>query len=80
MFGHEEKRLDQKGKVNFKVLLSGQQTIKICILTNISSNKGNQGMKFDQLIAYKMRKNFLEKSYTEYGGGPIPRPFLKYQN
>ena len=50
------------------------------MLTNISSSKGNQGMKFGQLIAYKVRKNFLEKSYTECGGGPIPRPFLKYQN
>ena len=50
------------------------------MLTNISSSKGNQGMKFGQLIAYKVRKNFLEKSYTECGGGPIPRPFLKYQH
>ena len=32
-------------------------------------------MKFSQLIEYKVRKNFLEKSYTECGGGPNPRPF-----
>ena len=25
-------------------------------------------MKFGQLTEYNMRKNFLEKSYTKYGG------------
>ena len=34
-------------------------------------------MKFGQLIEYDMRKNFLEKSYTMYGGETIPRPFSK---
>ena len=32
-------------------------------------------MKFGQL--YNLRKNFLEKSYTKYGGRTIPRPFFK---
>ena len=29
-------------------------------------------MKFGQLIEYKMRKIFLEKSNTRCGGEPIP--------
>ena len=29
-------------------------------------------MKFGQLMKYKMRKIFLEKSYTRCGGEPIP--------
>ena len=44
------------------------------ILPNISKSKGNQTMKFDQLIEYKMRNIFLEKSYTECGE-VSPRPF-----
>ena len=45
------------------------------IVTSISRSKWNQAMKFSQLIEYKVRKNFLEKSYTECGGGPNPRSF-----
>ena len=36
-------------------------------------------MKFGQLIEYKMRKIFLEKSYTRCGGEPIPGPFSEIQ-
>ena len=39
--------------------------------------KGNQAMKFYQLIAYFMKSTFLEKPYTKYGGEFRPRPFLK---
>ena len=45
---------------------SGKQTIAIHILPNISRSKGNQTMKFGQLIEHKMRNIFLEKSYTKY--------------
>ena len=45
------------------------------ILPNISRNKGNQTMKFGQLIEYNMRNIFLEKSYTKCGGETSPRPF-----
>ena len=41
--------------------------------------RGNQTMKFGQLIEYNMRNIFLEKSYTKYGGETIPDPFLKNQ-
>ena len=40
-------------------------------------------MKFGQLIDYNMRKIFLKKSYTKFGGKTIPRPFpekLKVKN
>ena len=43
-------------------LKPGSQTITIHMLTNISKSKGNQKMKFGQLIEYSMRKNFLKKS------------------
>ena len=38
-----------------------KQTIAIHILPNISRIKGNQTMKFGQLIEYDMRNTFLEK-------------------
>ena len=41
----------------------------------VASSKDNQAMKFDQLIEYN--KNFVEKSWTKYGGETIPRPFSK---
>ena len=45
------------------------------ILPNILRSKGNQAIKFGQLIKYNMRNIFLEKSYTKYGGETSPRPF-----
>ena len=47
------------------------------ILPNISRSKGNQTMKFDQLIEYNMRNIFLEKSYTKWlkNGETSRRPF-----
>ena len=56
---------------------TGKQKTAIHILPNILRNKGNQTMKFGQLIEYNMRNIFLEKSYTKYGGETIPRPFSK---
>ena len=55
----------------------GKQTIAIHILPNISRSKGNQAMKFGQLVKYNMRNIFLEKSYTKCGGETIARPVLK---
>ena len=40
----------------------GQQTITIHILHNISRSKGNQTMKFGQLIEYDKRNIFLQES------------------
>ena len=37
----------------------GKQTIAVHILPNISRSKGNQTVKFGQLIEYNMRNIFL---------------------
>ena len=60
---------------NFMTSQPGQQTILIHILPNISRSKGNQTMKFGQLIEYNMRNIFLEKSFTKCGGETSPRLF-----
>ena len=54
-----------------------KQTIAIHTLLNISRTKGNQTIKFGQLIKYNIRNIFLEKSYTKCGGETIPRPLSK---
>ena len=41
-------------------LQPGLQTIAIQILPNISQSKGNQAMKFGQLIEYNKRNIFLQ--------------------
>ena len=53
----------------------GQETIVIHILSNISRSKGNQKMKFGQLIECNMRNIFLKKSYTKCDAETSPRPF-----
>ena len=42
----------------------GKQVTAMHILSNISKSKGNKTMKFSQLIKYKIRNIFLEKSET----------------
>ena len=49
----------------------GYQRIEIHILSNISRSKGNQAMKFGQLIEYNMRNIFVEKLHTKYAGETI---------
>ena len=44
-------------------------------LPNISRSKGNQTMRFGQLIEYNMKNIFLEKSYTKCGGETSPTLF-----
>ena len=48
----------------------------IRILLNISRRKGNQTMKFGQLIEYNMRNTFLEKSYIKCGWETIQKLFF----
>ena len=43
----------------------------------MSRSKGNQAMKFGQLIDCNMRKIFVEKSYPKFAGETIPRPLSK---
>ena len=47
------------------------------ILPNISRSKGNQAMKFGQLIEYNMWNIAVEKSYTKYAGETSSRPLSK---
>ena len=49
----------------------------IHIFPNISRSKGNQAMKFGQLIQYNMKNIFVEKSYTKCAGEIISRPLSK---
>ena len=52
----------------------------IHILPNISRSKGNQTLKFGQLIEYNMRNIFAEKSHTKCAGETIARPLSKKSN
>ena len=52
-----------------------KKTIGIHLLAVISRGKGNQAMKYDQLVEYNTRNIILEKSYTKCGGETSPRPF-----
>ena len=69
LFGHVSKRLDLKDMVNSK---SYDVTVWLTNNCNthmptISRSKGNQTMKFGQLIEYNMRNIFLQKLYAECG-------------
>ena len=73
LFGHVSKRLIKK--VRLISIFMTSQTIVKHILHNISRSKGNQAMKFGQLIECNKRTIFLEKPYTKCGGETSPRPF-----
>ena len=57
---------------------SVQQIIAIHILPNISRSKGNQAMKFNQLIEYNMRNIFHNKNNAVEK--LVRNPFIKNQN
>ena len=67
LFNCVGKRLDKKGKVNFKIydVTTTQQIIKVHLFPNISRTKDSQAMKFGQLIEYKVNNIFLLKSCNE---------------
>ena len=52
-------------------------TITIHILPNISRSKGNQTIRYGQLVEYNNKKIFLERPFTKCGGETSPRPFFK---
>ena len=60
----------------------GLQTIVIHMLTNISQSKGNQNVRFGQLIEYNKRNIFLQKLCRKCGKETSSRPlyFLKKLN
>ena len=81
--------MKKNGLINFKTtsLISkivasqpGKQTIAIQISFNISRSKGNQAMKFDQLIEYNMSNIFVEKLCKNMVEKLFPDPFLQNNN
>ena len=61
-FGHFEKRIDAKNKINLKIPdVITWETIAIYILPNIPRSKSNQLTKFGKLIEHVMRNIFLKK-------------------
>ena len=54
----------------------GLQTIAIHVLPNISQSKGNQTIKFGQLIQYNKRNNFLQKLYRKLSKESNSRPLF----
>ena len=49
----------------------GLQTIDIHVFPNISQSKGNQAMKFGQLIEYNKRNIFFQKLYEKWEAGRL---------
>ena len=78
LFGCVEIRLDKKAKINFKIMTSEteQQIITIHTLPNISRTKGNQSIKFGQLIKCNERNIFLNKSCRKWGRKTSSRPLF----
>ena len=56
----------------------GLQTIAIHILPNVSQRKGNQTMKFGQLIAYNKRNIFIPKLCRKWGKETSSRPLFVF--
>ena len=54
----------------------GGKTIAIHILANISQSKGNQEIKFGQLIEYNQKNIFLQKSSRQEAQKLVPDIFL----
>ena len=59
---------------NFLMSQPGYQTITIHILSNISQSKGNQTLKFGQIIEYSDRNIFLQILWRKRGRETRSRP------
>ena len=59
---------------------AGKQIIPKQYCPNISSSKGNQVMKFGQLIELNIRSIFLEKYLQNVVEKLLPDRFSKYHN
>ena len=57
-----------------------KQTTAINLLPNILRSKGNQTMKFGELIKYNMRNFFLENDTENMIEKLFPDSFLEKQN
>ena len=58
----------------------GKQTIVIHMLCNILRSKGNQTMKFGQIIEYTIKKKFLKNHTANEVRKVFPDIFLKNKN
>ena len=78
LFDHTRKRLDLKNKVDFKIddVKTWEKTIATHIYPNIWRSKGNQTMKFGQLIEYNMRNIFFWKITQNVMKKLFPNTFL----
>ena len=77
LFGHVGKHPDKKAK--FMTSKTRKQTITIHILHNILRSKGNQTMKFGQLVKYFVRNIFLQKSCRKWEMRLVPDLSLCYK-
>ena len=57
---------------------TGQQIITIHILPNISRGKGNQTIKFGQLMQYSMKNIFLQSLCRKWGKDTSFRPLFYF--
>ena len=76
LFGYVENWLEQLDKISLKIFdfTAGRKIIEIQILPNISRSKGNQAMKFGQLIKLNLRNIFSQKSCKKWGRDTSSRP------
>ena len=65
--------------LKFMTSHTGEQTITMHILPNISQSKENQTMKVVKLVEYNTRKVFLQKSCIELGSEISSRPILFFK-
>ena len=72
----------RKIRLNLKFVTSQpeKQTLAIHTVPNISRSKGNQTLKFGQLIEHNIRINFLEYHTQNMVAKLFPEPFLRSQN
>ena len=76
-------RFDKKAKAAFKIydFKTGQQIRAIHKFFNILRIKGNQPIKFGQLIEYKIRNTCHTQNHTDNAAEKlIPGSFRKNQN
>ena len=75
-FFHVGKWLDVKVKVNFKIYhIANWEIIETHTLSSVSRSKGNQTIKFGQLVEYNIRNIFFENSCPKCDVETTPRPF-----
>ena len=65
---------------SFMTWQPGLKTIATHLLSNIFGIKGNQTMKFGQLIEHNTGNIFVEKSYSKCAGETTPGPFSEKLN